>query len=64
MPPNQFGLQKQIGYAQALTPLSLVLVNADKRGELLVPETHVSRTFDSIIHAHIPIKTYKRGVST
>ena len=65
MPPHQFGFQKGIGCAHALTALSSVLIDADKSGEPLILGSHdVSRAFDSIIHAHILTELYKRGVST
>ena len=65
IPPRQFGFQKGIGCAHALTALSLALTDAGKSGESLVLGSHdVSRVFESVIHAHILIEMYKHRVST
>ena len=65
MPPYQFGFQKGLGCAHALTALSSILIDADKSGDSLVLGSHdVSHAFDSLIHAQILLELYKRGVDT
>ena len=65
MPPYQFGFQKGLGCAHVLTALSSILIDVDKSGDSLVLGSHdVSRASDSLIHAHILLELYKRGVGT
>ena len=65
MPPYQFGFQKGLGCAHALTALSSILIDADKSGDSLVLGSHdVSRAFDSLIYAQNLLELYKRGVDT
>ena len=65
IPPYQFGFQKGLGCAQALTTLSSILIDVDKSSDSLVLGSHdVSRAFDSLSHAQILLKLYKRGVDT
>ena len=46
MPPYQFGFQKGLGCAHALTALSSILIDADKSGDSLVLGSHdISHAF-------------------